>query len=405
MFPKLSLGAKDPAVIILEPKGDKDKVEIFVMKWRADLVDAGFCVFLTRAPEGGWKGSDGARLIKEFDKLVAKGNAGEAWSIARKVDPNRILIISERNGGPAAISIIEKHSKRIAGALLMSVAPWVHAPESIKLWRPSKNAWSVPIWTTMPVNIKGGAPTLLLWRQIGAAKPDGASLTLDPRLELGDTEPDKSVAKWISAIAGGKKPSPGPDRQALQETKRYRDAAKQLLSAMQLASPADAGANFSKTEGPMELDVRAPDKWRRVERGERKYDADEMPYVQIYLSPKPGSMLFARASAAKWGSDANGLIDQYERRLADGGFLAVRHSRWQAKGYSLQISSILWPTRGKWHRWLVLAAAGPGKKKAPAAPMVTVMDASDIPDVNKMAATMKRILPSVSVTWKGEPKK
>ena len=115
--------------------------------------------------------------------------------------------------------------------------------------------------------------------------------------------------------------------------------------------------------------------------------------------------VWARAdSAAKWGADAPSLLDHYERRLADGGYLAVRHSRWQAKGYSLQISSILWPTRGKWHRWLVLAAAGPGKKNSPAAPMVLVMDASDIPDVNAMAAAMKRILPSVSVTWKGEPK-
>ena len=49
MFPKLSLGAKTPAAIIIEPKGEK--VEKFVMKWRTDLVDAGFCVFLTQAPE------------------------------------------------------------------------------------------------------------------------------------------------------------------------------------------------------------------------------------------------------------------------------------------------------------------------------------------------------------------
>ncbi len=58
-----------------------------------------------------------------------------------------------------------------------------------------------------------------------------------------------------------------------------------------------------------------------------------------------------------------GLLDEYERRLADRGYLTVRHSRWQAKGYSLQICSILWPTRGKWHRWLVLAAAGSGTKR------------------------------------------
>ena len=55
--------------------------------------------------------------------------------------------------------------------------------------------------------------------------------------------------------------------------------------------------------------------------------------------------------------------------------------------------------------WLVLTGAGAGNKKAPAAPMVVVMDASDTPDVNSMAAAMKRILPSISVVWKGEAKK
>jgi pimeloyl-ACP methyl ester carboxylesterase len=403
MFPETSLGAKDPAAIILEPKGDKP--EKFVMKWRADLNDAGFSVFLTHAPRDGWKGEDGIRLIREFDKYVAKGNAGGAWAIVRKVDLNRILIVTERNGGAAAISMIEKHPKRIAGAVMMSVSPWVHNDNTIKLWRPSKEAWSVPIWTAMPTNIKAGAPMLLLWRRIAAAKPKDALFTLDPRLELSDKEPGRGIAKWISAIAAGKKPTPGVDSQALQETRRYRDAAKQLLAAMQVARPADAGDHFTKAEGPMVLDVRAPDKWRRVVRGERKYDSDERPYVQVYLSPKPGSMLFARANAAKWSSTADKLLDQYERRLADGGFLAVRHSRWQAKGYSLQISSVLWPTRGKWHRWLILVGAGPGKKNSPAAPMVVVMDASDIPDVNTMAAAMKRLLPSVSVTWKGEPTK
>ena len=402
MFPRVSLDAKYPTAIILEPTSDKP--ETFVTKWRSRLVDSGFCVFQTRAPEDGWKGPDGPRLVKEFDKLVEKGNAGKAWAIAREVDPNRTLIVARRDGGSAAISMIEKYPKRIAGALMISVSPWVHKPQSIRLWRPSRNAWSIPIWAVIPVNIKNGAPTLLLWRRIAAEKPLTASLTLDPRLVSGDTEPDRSISKWISAIAGGKNPAPGPDSQVLLETRRYKAPAKRLLAAMQVAGPADAGEKFTKTEGPMVLGVTAPDKWRRGRRGERKYDRDEMPYVQIYLSPRPGSMLFARATAARWDADANGLLDQYEKRLADGGFLVVRYSRWQAKGYSLQISSILWPTRGKWHRWLVLAAAGPGRKNAPAAPMVLVMDASDIPDVNAMAAAMKRILTGISVTWKGEPK-
>ncbi|MCP4376189.1 MAG: hypothetical protein GY794_08465, partial [bacterium] len=403
MFPKLSLGETNPAAIILEP--NSDKAEAFVMKWRADLNDAGFCVFQTHAPKGGWKARDGVRLIKEFSELVAEGNAGKAWAIVRKVNPNRILIVTERDGGAAAISAIEKYHSRISGAVMMSVSPWVRQPETIKLWRPSKKAWTVPIWATIPVNIKGGAPTLLLWRQIYANKPAAASLTLDPRLTDGDKAPDKTIALWISSIASGKKPATGPDAQVVAETKHYKPRAKRLLAAMQVITPADAGPKFSKTEGPMALNVMAPDKWRRIEPGERKYDPLTMPYVQIYLTPRPGGMLFARANAAKWDRDANGLLDQYEKRLADGGFLTIRYSRWQAKGYSLQISSVLWPTRGKWHRWLVLVAAGAGKKNAPVAPMVLVMDGSDIPDVNKMAAAMKRILPSVSVVWKGEAKK
>ncbi|MDP6045804.1 MAG: hypothetical protein QGG25_09360 [Phycisphaerae bacterium] len=403
MFPKIAMDKQDPAAIILEPAGSN--AEKFVMKWRADLNDAGFCVFMTHAPRDGWKAEDGIRLLREFDAYVTKGNAGGAWAIVRKVNLNRILIVSPQSGGAAAISMIEKHPKRIAGAVMISVSPWVRRSESIKLWRPSKAAWSVPIWTTIPVNIKAGAPMLLLWRQISASRPEGASFTVDPRLQHGDKEPDAGITKWISAVAGGKKPSVGPDRQALAEASRYKDAAKQLQTAMQVASPADVGPGFTKTEGPMVLRATAPDKWRRVERGERKYDSEERPFVQIYMSPKPGSMLFARANAAKWGRDSTGLLDQYERRLAEGGFLAVRLARWQAKGYSLQISSVLWPTRGKWHRWLVLTGAGAGNKKAPAAPMVVVMDASDTPDVNSMAAAMKRILPSISVVWKGEAKK
>ena len=392
MFPKLSLGAKIPVAIVLEPKGKL--AEAFVLKWRRDLTDAGFCSIQTNAPAGGWKASHADILIKEFDKLPTIG----------KLNPNRILIVAPRDAGAAAIATIEKYHARIAGAIMISVSPWVHKDETIKLWRPSKKAWSVPLWATIPVNITGGAPTLLLWRRIASGKPKDASLTIDPRLNKGDTHPDKTVAAWISAIASGKRPAPGPDQQMIRETQRYRESAKQLLAAMQVAKPADAGPTLTKTEGPMALSVTPPDKWRRVERGERKYDALERPYVQIYVTPQPGGMLFARANAAKWDAGAPALLDQYEQRLAEGGYLAVRHSRWRARGYSLQISSILWPTRGKWHRWLVLVAAGAGSKNAPAAPMVTVMDASDIPDVNAMSAAMKRMLSGVKVAWKGEAK-
>jgi len=399
MFPKMAMGKQDPAAVILEPT-DAD-AEKFVMKWRADLNDAGFCVFLTHAPKNGWKAEHGPNLIKEFDQHVKKGNTGGVWAARRKVDPNRILLITPRSGGPAGIAIIDKHSKRIAGAVMIAVSPWVRQAGSIKLWRPSPEAWAAPMWTTVPVNIKAGAPMLLLWRRIGASKPADASFTVDPRVNIRDNEPDREIGKWISAIAAGKKPAPGIDRQVEAETRRYANAAKQLQTAMQVASPADAGRRLTKTEGPIMLNVTAPDTWRRVERGERKYNPIDRPFVQMYLSPKPGSMLFARANGAKWSGDAAGLLDQYERRLGDAGYLTVRLARWRARGYSLQISSILWPSRGKWHRWLVLVGAGPGDKKAPAAPMVVVMDASDTPDANTMAGAMKRILSGVSAVWKG----
>ncbi|MBT3199373.1 MAG: hypothetical protein HN350_05605 [Phycisphaerales bacterium] len=403
MFPKIALAAKDPAAIIIEP--NDATAERFVLKWRNDLIKTGFCVFLTKAPKKGWTAADGLKLIKEFDEKVVKGNAGKLPAMRRKVDARRILLISPRQGGPASIAIIEKHPERVAGAVLVAVSPWVHSTDTIKLWRPSKAAWKVPIWAAMPVDIQTGSPTLLLWRKLSSDKPAGAMLTIDPRIQHGDTEPDDSIDKWISAVAGGKTPPIGPDSLVVRETKRYQGSAKSLMAAMQTTRAADAGMRFSKIEGPMEMDITAPAKWKRAERGERKYDPINRAYVQIYVSPKPGGLLFARANAAKWGGEATGLLDQYEQRLKDGGYQLIRYARWNSKGYALQITSVLWPSKGKWHRWLVLVAAGPGKAKAPAAPLVTVMDASDTPDTNAMAAAMKRILPGVSVVWKGEPAK
>jgi len=401
VFPKKKFGLTVPAAVILAPASDP--LRALTAKWRSGLIDRGFAVFTTSAPPGGWIADDAGRLIEEFDGMVDAQNLDGSWAIGRKIKPDRFLVVAQSDSGPTAISLVDKHPKRVAGALLLSVSPWVHGRSSIKLWRPGKKAWSVPIWASVPVEIDQGAPVLLLWRKVAAAKPKGALLMVDPRLKQGDKGPDSSVDQWLAEIVAGQRPSPRPDNQVVQETKRYRGRARQLTTAMRIAPAADAGEEFAKSEGPMSVKVTAPDAWQRAKRGERKYDRTEMPYVQLYLTPRPGSVLFARVNAAKWSGDAAGLLDSYEKRLARGGYLTIRYRRWTAKGYTMQISSILWPTRGKWHRWLVLAAAGKGGKDSPAAPLVLVMDASDRPNVRTMAAAVKRIMGSVSVSWRGEP--
>ena len=395
VFPKKKFGLTVPAAVILAPMSDPGRT--LTAKWRTMLLDRGFAVFTSSAPPGGWIADDAVRMIGEFDGMVEAQNLDGSWAIGRKVKPDRFLVVAQSDSGPAAISLVENHSKRVAGAVLLAVLPRIRERSGVKLWRPGKEAWSVPVWATAPVDIAKGASAVLLWRQVAAGKPKGAPLTVDPRIERGDRAPDPQIDKWLAAITTGKKPPPGPDRQAERETKRYRGLAKQLLAAMQTAGAADAGGKVTKSEGPMSLEVTAPDRWRRVVGEERKYNRTDRPYVQIYLTPRAENVLFARVNAARWSGGAAALLDSYENRLARGGRLSVRYHRWAAKGYALEISSILWPTKGKWRRRLVLAAAGKGSRDSPAVPLVFVMDASDRPDVREMAAAMKRILGSVSV--------
>ena len=400
-FPKKP-GTKLPAAIVLPPASGRSQT--FISQWRTALLKRDICVFPASAPEGGWQARHAAPLLKNFDDFVSAGNKGGAWAKVTTVDGSRVVLVACPEAGPAVMKLADEHAQRIAGVVMISVVPWVRDGADIVLWEPSEKAWKTPVWVAAGT-VGKDAGAILLWRRIAANAPKGASLTIDPRIgaEAGKVEPDPAIDKWLAALAAGRKPEVGPDAQVVAETKRYQAAVGKLLDAMKKTPPADKGTHFSKGDGPMRISVTAPAAWQRVQRGERKYEAVQMPYEQIYLTPKPGSLLFARANAARWAGSADGLLDSYETRMRRAGFLTVRFKQWKTRGFAMQISSVLWPTRGKWHRWLMLVGAGPGAKNAPAAPLVTVMDASEKPDAASMAAAMKRILESTRAQWVAKP--
>ena len=81
--------------------------------------------------------------------------------------------------------------------------------------------------------------------------------------------------------------------------------------------------------------------------------------------------------------------------------LIVPHQRWTAKGFAMEVSTMLSAAGGRWHRWLVLSGAGPAEASGRAAALVLVMDASEKPDPQAMAAVVKRILGGAEARWVG----
>jgi hypothetical protein len=344
--------------------------------------------------ESKWMAGHADVLIQDLDNIAQRST----------MDLGRIVVIASGEAGVAGMELMDRYPKRLSGLVMISTAPWARTPAGIQLWTPREAAGSIPLWATSGTRAKDAAATLLLWRRSAAIAPGNVSITIDPRIGKGpdEAQPDAAIEKWLAAIMTGEKPAAGPDQQAVGETKRYKTAAKRLHVAMGKVPAARGGRKFTKQEGPMCVSVGAPMNWLRATQGERKYQSDKMPYVQIYLTPRLGGLLFARVNAARWAGKSEALLDDYEARMRKAGFLTIRFHRWSARGFSLQISSAIWPSPTGWHRWLMLIGAGQASGHAAAAPLVFVMDASDKPDVTAMAAAMKHLLSSTSATWTGE---
>ena len=332
----------------------------------------------------------------------------QAQPFSGSIDPNRIVLLTGPKGAETLMEVLDRDPGKIAAAVFISAAPVRRTPEAIQLWQPDKETWKVPMWATTGTDPKGAVQVLLMWRQVAASAPKNACLTIDPRAgEAGGYPvPDDGIGKWLDAIAAGKAPSVGPDRQAEAERGFYEKFAAEVLEAMKAGTAAEAGQAVAKTQAPMEVKVVAPKGWQRDERGETAYDAETSPFVQLYLTPAREGQFFARVCGAKWSGKAADLLADYDKRLGERGFLVIPYRQWTAGAKAFQISSVLWPTKDKWHRWLIVSAAGDGGERAKAAPLIMVMDASARPDPKAMAAAIRTLADSMSVQWiGGEPRR
>ena len=339
--------------------------------------------------------------------------SGEANATMRELDAlpkllklktDNLLLIGVGKSGPAALAIIDKYHKRLSGVVLISVAPVQVGHDTVRLWRPIRGAYAVPLWAVAGTKTKDAAQTLVNWRRFAATRGQKCvSLTIDSRIAFGAgyVEPDPALADWMDDILAGKTPKPGPDRQAENEVRLYEKFARSLRGAMKAAIPIGAGKAIAKREGPMEVFTNAPLGWVRDMRGEREYNAETSPFVQLYLTPSVRGPFFARVNAVAWSGTAERLLDDYDQRLREKGFLVIRHSRSSRGVEAGQISSVLWPTRQKWHRWLVLTVAGGATKSNPAAKLICVLNATAKPDVTAMAAAMKCLRTSTRCIYSG----
>jgi hypothetical protein len=315
----------------------------------------------------------------------------------------RLLLLAGTKDGALAVEILERYPDRLAGAVLISLSPVRQDSDTFRLWRPGEGSWRVPMWVAVGTRPKDAGPVLKMWRQMAADQPAGVSLTIDARIgaALGYVRPGREIGAWLKDVAASRAPKAGRDSQAENERGVYEKLAARLRKAFASAAPAALGETFTKREPPMALSAAPPRGWLRDPLGERAYDPVLNPYVQLYLTASRKGPFFARLCAAKWAGKAPALLDDYDRRLARAGYLTIRYARWEAGGTAYQISSALWPSRDRWHRWLILAAAGKGTKAGPAAPLVMVMDASAKPDLRKMAEVAAALTASISARWIG----
>jgi|GEM_PF-1776772 len=396
----LSATDKHPLAVLLADPKDEAEAAFFRGRLAGRLTEAGFHACIVRA-EMAPRGTDKAPPPAESAIVELVRNS----RFRGVIDTDRLLLVAGPSRAAQAIQWIHSSPDRVAGAVFLSAPPIVTAEGEVGLWKIDKPAAGVPVWVTVGDKPGDAAPLLVMWRQVAHAA-EGASLSLDVRGGEGRglLAPSEGLKNWLEAVTAGKKPKPVADVQIEGEKDRYAKLAAALKRAVAETGPATAGEEVAKREAPMRVSVTAPAGWGRFGQAERAYDGEASPYVQIYLTPRARGPLFARACAARWEKDAAGLLDDYAGRLREAGFLVIRHDRGQAGEYAVDITSILWPSEKRWHRWLVLSAAG--KPTGKAAPLVFVMDASDRPDVRLMAGAMKRILGSISVRWVGgEPAK
>ena len=371
--------------------------------WVPTLWKENFCALvLTTRPPDQWSSIRLTSVLREIQESPEEVPA----------DTNRLLLIADTKTGPLAVRFIETYPSRIAGVVFISFTPTQITPTGPGLWQPREDVWSIPIWSVVGTRGKVASKVLELWRKFAARAPMDASLCVDPRLDRGTGHllPDEAVLPWLKSIWAGERPAPGPDRQAEAERKKFATLAKQIHQAVQSGATAlPPGEVITKTDGPFQITVRAPENWWRDTDGEkpysnRKLEADPQgrtlsdernPYAEIYLTPKRRGPFFVRIRAAESTGRGDAILNHFEKLAADKGYLPVSIERWTEGKWTYDVSTYQLAWGETWQRWVVLTAAG---DDTPAAPLIMVMDAADAPDPKQMASAMRTITDSIHVT-------
>ena len=349
-----------------------------------------------------WTGGDDwfvIRMGKPSEDWLANvidvQKAVDEVSAAHQVDSSRVLLVSSGQWARGAITLLNRMSDRLIGAVLVDVGPVEYDGSDIRLLQLDGRLANLPIWATVS-GLSERAHCLLGWRRVSAAYPS-APLTIDVQQAHSDKlAPDASLADWILSVRGGQTPPARPDAQVVELMDRYGSPAEAIIRSLKVRR-LDARGEMPpaevKSQAGLQLAVLPPPKWQRDPRGEMKYDATANPFVQIYLTPQPGGELFARVQGGKWRATSDELLDDYQQRLAAKGYLVVTHKQLEISHGSAEIVSILWPTEMKWHSWLALMWAGEPSQDI--APMVIVMNAADAPEADPMADAFIHLLQSI----------
>ena len=389
-------GATAPVAIVLAGKALPAGPE---SPWVRRLWQANVCTVILRLSSPDATDADWSR--------IRPGQVAEKASVPPKAvpaDTRRFILVADGATAKLALGVARTYPERVAGVVFLGVSPTETRNGKAGLWSLTAGDWTPAFWAVVGTDPVESAETLSQWRRLACRAPADASLTIDTRLDAGrgEIQPDPEIAAWLSSLAAGKRPSPGPDRQARAEQKRWTPTARAIARQVQTPTSMPAGQRVEKREGPFLLRSAVPPAWRRDESQERAYDprgsdSGPQPYAELCFTPKGAGEAVLRVCAGLWRGGAGDLLDDYRRYMVNKGYTAIPLAAWKHGEWTCRAWSVLLPWKGTWYRWTCLAAAQDGSPDEPTAPLVVLLDPSEKPDPRALGTMLGGLLPTVEV--------
>lgn len=352
------------------------------------LADQRCALWAVTLPAEAWKhpAAPGAVMAKLAESRDRHGLA----------DAPAVLVVSPAAGN-VGMTLLDRHGKQFAGAVWLGVTPIYRGGEGIWMWAPTDAAAGVPMWCVLSTAVEGdGAQNLKLWRQIAGNLGKDASIAFDNHLDhLGPPPaPSRAIGPWLEAVAAGKAPPAGGDRQARKLAADFGPKAKAVQAALDRVRGSSA-RKVSKAGAAMAVSAGVPDGWVRLADRERAYDANEQPYEQLYFADSQAKTpRFARAMVTASEGDAPAVIEGYFDRLRRSGYLVVPLGRGEHAGRTVRLAAVAYPTAKQWHQWLVLASAERARKGL--APLVLAFSATG-DDAGRLAFAADTLIRTIDI--------